>query len=82
MKPTQLMLLLEVSNIVSDVLEMLLLVRAGNHIIGSVALVGSDEIRVVDGGHRCDWLQKWTQLILKFGFENLDVFSKILKKKN
>ena len=60
----QIMLALEISDVFSYSLDVLPLVVAWNHIVRSVSLVRSDEVRIVDGG---SWLQRlhvWAELNL------------------
>lgn len=65
------MLLLKVTNITSNMLEVLLLVRSRDDIVGSVTLVSSDEIWIVDGRHGYDRLHVGTELFLEFRFKYL-----------
>ena len=49
-------LFLEATHVRADVLQVRLLVVAGNHVVRAIALVGSDVVGVVDGGKRMEVL--------------------------
>mmetsp|Transcript_10260 Transcript_10260/g.24112 ORF Transcript_10260/g.24112 Transcript_10260/m.24112 type:complete len:461 (+) Transcript_10260:306-1688(+) len=62
---------LEVANVLADLVEVLLLVLAGQHVGRAVGLVGGDEVGVVDRGQRLHVLHQWLQLLLQPEVEHL-----------
>lgn len=64
-------LFLEFSDILTNMLEMLLLVGSWDDIVSSGLLVSSDEIRVVDGWLRDDFLHEWVELLDEVVLKNL-----------
>mmetsp|Transcript_48962 Transcript_48962/g.123168 ORF Transcript_48962/g.123168 Transcript_48962/m.123168 type:complete len:512 (+) Transcript_48962:227-1762(+) len=61
---------LEVADVLAQLLEQLLL-GALQHVVGAILLVGSDEVREVDGRQRDDRLQEGHQLTLQIVLEHL-----------
>jgi len=64
-------LFLEFSDILTNMLEMLLLVGSWDDIVSSGLLVSSDEIRVVDGWLRDDILHEWVEFLDEVVLKNL-----------
>lgn len=62
---------LEVTNIGTDVLDVGLLVRAGDDVVGAVRLVGGDKVGVVDGGEGLEGLHLGLDLALEVVIEDL-----------
>lgn len=64
-------LFLEFSDILTNMLKMLLLVGSWDDIVSSGLLVSSDEVRVVDGWLRDDFLHEWVELLDEVVLKNL-----------
>ena len=62
---------LEVTDVLSDGLEVRLLVLALEHVVGALALVGRDEVGVVDGRERHHVRHVRPQLLLQPPVEHL-----------
>jgi hypothetical protein len=64
-------LLLEFSNIHSDLFEMQLLVVARNRVVGTICLIARDKVGIVDGSLRDHRLDETPQLVLQLRLEHL-----------
>ena len=65
------LLLLEGADIVTEVLDDLLLVSSRDEVVGTISLVGSDEVSRVDGRQRNDVLHVGDELTLQIPVQNL-----------
>ena len=61
--------LLEAADVTTDLLEVLAL-AAGEEVVGTVSLVGGNEVGVVDGGKRLEVLHLGAELALEIGLKN------------
>ena len=67
---TQRVVLFETTNILANMLQVLLLAVSRNQIVGSVTLIAGDEVGVVDGRLRNDAFHVRTEFFLKFRLED------------
>lgn len=68
---------LKVADILANLLQIALLATSIAHIVGTIALVSSNEIRIVDTGQWFHIFEVWAQLLLQVPLEHLSTFNGI-----